>query len=359
MKAISDSLYIAWFIGTKDIVDALKNKSSRNNIIIILFMVIFFYWLSDVRPFDKNVSVVVYDESNSQQAWDAVRLANGSVYSFRQASSLQDMQLKMANQNLALVYPADASQTLNSTDTLTMSGYIFWVDRTHVTQLEAKYSQAFTEILRHPAEVVIGNHILIPAADADGQHVNVTYLMIYFVFTTALLLIPNLMLEEKQTKTMDALMISPATPGQIVLGKALAGFFYTLVVGGVAMALFSAYIVNWIMAVVVFLGYAIFAVGLGLLVGSFIKSMKHMVSWMLVLLIFLIVPPLFQTASNLKEGIRQIFTVLPTSALASLFRYSCSSGYTLQQVLINLAIVLVSIGVVFAVVTWKVMRSNR
>ena len=96
--------------------------------------------------------------------------------------------------------------------------------------------------------------------------------MIYFVFSTALLLIPHLMLEEKQTKTLDALLTSPASPGQVVLGKALAGFFYILVIGGLALALFSLYIVHWGLALAAFLGYALLAIGLGLAVGSFIKS---------------------------------------------------------------------------------------
>ena len=87
--------------------------------------------------------------------------------------------------------------------------------------------------------VVIGQNIIIPQADVDGMQTNVAYLMIYFVFSTALMLIPYLMLEEKQTKTLDALLTSPASPGQVVLGKALAGFFYILVIGGLAIALFS------------------------------------------------------------------------------------------------------------------------
>ncbi len=116
---------------------------------------------------------------------------------------------------------------------------------------------------------------------------NVSYLMIYFVFSTALLVIPHLMLEERQTKTMDALLTSPASPGQVVLGKALAGFFYILIIGGLALVLFSAFIVNWPMALVAFLGYALFAIGLGLLVGSFITSSKQIGIWMLVLMLFL------------------------------------------------------------------------
>jgi len=359
MKSLADSLYIAWVIGTKDILDAIKNKGSRNNLIIMILMVVFFYWLSDIRPFDKKVSVIVYDEGNTPQALETVKLNNGSEYQFRQAASLMDMEQKMANQDLGLVIPADFNQNLASGNTRTLEGYIFWVTRTKVTALEAKYSQAFTEILNQPIQVDISDHIVVPQANADGQQTNVTYLMVYFVFTTALLLIPHLMIEEKQTKTLDALSTSPASPGQIVLGKALAGFIYILVIGGMALALFSLYIVNWVIALAAFLGYALLAVGLGLLVGSFIKSMKQLGAWMLVLILFLMIPPLFYTAPNLKEGLRVILTWMPTSALASLFRFACSTGYTVQQILPNLVITVLSIGIIFGLVIWKVRRSDR
>ncbi len=359
MKALFDSLHNAWIIGSKDIQDALKNKSSLSNIIIMILMVVFFYWLSDVRPFDKNVSVVVYDEGKTELAFETVKLANGVEYSFRPASSLMDMEQKMANQNLGIVLPADFDQALASGDTPILSGYIFWVERNKVTELEAKYSQAFSEILNQPVQMNIGENIIIPQENADGSQTNVTYLMVYFVFSTALSLIPHLMLEEKQTKTLDALMTSPASPGQIVLGKALAGFFYILVIGGLALALFSRYIVNWDLVLPVFLGYALLAIGLGLLVGSLIKSMKQLGVWMLVLMLSLMIPPLFYMSPNLKAGIRLVFTWAPTSALASLFRYSCTTGATLSQILTNLAVATVSIVIVFGLVFWKVRRFDR
>jgi ABC-type Na+ efflux pump permease subunit len=359
MKSLTDTLYIAWIIGTKDILDALKNKSSRANIIIMIGMVVFFYWMNGVRPFDKGVSVVVYDEGNTNLALEALTLGDGAEYTFRQASSLQDMEQKMAYQNLGLVLPADLDQTLASGSIPTLRGYIFWVDRMKVAELEAKYTQAFSEILGQPVQVVIGQNIIMPQAGADGMQTNATYLMIYFVFSTALLIIPHLMLEEKQTKTLDALLTSPASPGQIVLGKALAGFFYILVVGGLGMALFARYIVNWPLALAAFLGYALLAIGIGLLVGSFIKSMKEIGLWMVVLLLFLMIPPLFYLESNLKAGIRMVLTWFPSAALASLFRFSCSTGVTPAQLLPNLAIAIVSIGIVFAVVIWKMRRSDR
>ena len=354
-----DTLYIAWVIGTKDIADALKHKNSRNNILIMLAMVVFFYWLSVLRPFDKDVSVVVYDEGSTSLTIDKVTIGNGATYSFREASSLQDMETKMANKNLGLALPPDLDQTLAARGTPTLQGYIFWADRKKVVELETKYSQAFSEILSQPAQVVIGQNIITPKTNVDGMQTTVAYLMVYFVFTTALLLIPHLMLEEKQAKTLDALMVSPATPGQVVLGKALAGFFYILLIGGLAIGLFSLYIVNWALALAAFLGYALLAIGLGLALGSFFKLMKQIGLWMVVLILILVIPPLFYMESNLKPGIRMVLTWFPSSALASLFRFSCSTDVTAKQILPNLGVAMISIGVVFGLIIWKIKRSDR
>ena len=359
MNSLMETLYIAWVIGMKDILDALKNKSSRNNIIIMIVMVAFFYWFGTLRPFDKDVSVVVYDEGRTSLTIEKTTVGDGASYSFREASSLREMETKMGNQDLGLVLPANFDQALASGVTPILNGYIFWVDRLRVAELEAKYSQAFSEIIGQPVKVVIDQNIIIPQADVDGMQTTVAYQMIYFVFTTALLLIPHLMLEEKQSKTLDALLTSPASPGQVVLGKALAGFFYILVIGGLAMILFSMYIVNWALALAAFLGYALLAIGLGLAVGSFIKSAKQSGIWMVVLMLFLVIPPLFYMAPNLKAGIRMFLTWFPTSALASIFRFSLTTGVTLAQLWLNLAIVIVSIAAVFGLVIWKVQRSTR
>ena len=359
MKTLLDSLYIAWIIGSKDILDAIKNKNARNNIFLMVGMVIFFYYLNGSRPFDKNIHAVVYDEGKTSLSLEKVTLEDGAVYSFREAASIQQMEAKMANQSLGLALPADLDQTLASGDTPTLGGYIFWVDRMKVAKLEARYSQDFSEIFGQPVTVAIGENIIIPQANVDGAHGSVAYLMIFFVFSTALLLIPHLILEEKQTRTMDALLTSPASPGQIVLGKALAGFFYILIIGGLWIALNWAYIVNWGIVLAAFLGYALLAIGLALLIGSFMTSPRQLSIWMLVIMLLMMIPAIFYMESNLKAGIWAVLTWFPSSALTSLLRFSCSTGITQALVWANLSIVIASIAIVFGLVVWKVRRSDR
>ena len=359
MRNLLDSLYIAWIIGTKDIVDALKNKVTIVSILIMVGMVVFFFWFGTWRPFDQNVTVVVYDEGHTSLTINTAKLANGATYEFREASSLPEMQTKMAHQTLGLVLPADLDRSLTSGATPTLQGYVFWVDRMKVAQLEAKYTQAFSEILGQPVRVVIGRNIVIPQAGVGGMQATVAEQLIYFVFSVALFVIPHLMVEERRTKTLDALLTSPASPGQVVLGKALAGFFYVLIVGGLALVLNWAFIVHWGLALIAFMGYALFAVGLALVLGSWIKSPQQLAIGTLVLLPLLVVPPLFFMEPAVKAGIRAILRWFPSAALASLFRFSCSTGVSAAQVWPNLAVAVASIAAVFGLVIWNVRRSDR
>jgi ABC-type transport system involved in multi-copper enzyme maturation permease subunit len=329
------------------------------NILVMIGMVLFFFWFGILRPFDKDVSVVVYDEGHTSLTIDTAKLTDGATYTFREATSLSDMQTKMAHQNLGLVLPADLDQALASRATPTLQGYVFWADRVKISPLEARYTQAFTEILGQPVRVVIGRNIVIPEADAGGMQATVAQQFIYFVFSVALLVIPHLMVEERRTKTLDALLTSPASSGQVVLGKALAGFFYVLIVGGLALALNWAFIVHWGLALVAFMGYALFAVGLALVLGSWIKSPQQLAIGTLVLLPLVVVPPLFFMEPAVKAGIRAILRWFPSAALASLFRFSCSTGVAATQVWPNLAVAVTSIAAVFGLVIWIVRRSDR
>ena len=122
---------------------------------VMVGMVVFFYWFGALRPFDKDVSVVVYDEGHTSLTIDKTTLGNGATYSFQEASSLQEMETRMANQDLGLVLPADFDQILASGGTPTLSGYIFWVDRLKVAELGSEVQPG---IQRNPRPAGAGRY---------------------------------------------------------------------------------------------------------------------------------------------------------------------------------------------------------
>jgi ABC-type Na+ efflux pump permease subunit len=357
VKTFMDNLYMAWAIAQKDIGDALKHKGTRANILLMLVMVGFFYWISTVRPWDKSIEVVVYDEGDSGLFEGSVELSDGYEIRHIEVSSLGQMQRNMRHEHWGLVVPADFEQTLASGGEPVLSGYLLWVNRAKVADLEALYGLKFSELLGQPVRVEIGENIVIPSPEIGTTMVN--FHILFATLFVAVTLVPALMLEEKLTKTLDALLVSPASAGQVVMGKALAGLFYVVLSGGLFFALNWAHVTNWGLALLGFLLCALFSIGLALAVGSLARTPQQLAIWLAPLMILLIVPSVFAGFSNLAPGLKAIFSWLPTTALVNIIQYSFSSSAPMRQLLTNLAIVVVSTALVFAVVVWKVRQSDR
>ncbi len=357
MKIFMNNLYMVWVIGSKDIVGALKNKNTRTNLILMIGMVVFFYWFSTVRPWDKSIEVVVYDEGDSGLFEGAIKLSDSYEIRHIEVSSLGQMQRNMRHEHWGLVVPADFEQTLASGKEPVLSGYLLWVNRGNVAKLEALYTEKFSELIGQPVRVEIGANIVIPSPEIRTTmvHFNILFATLF----VAMLLVPTLMLEEKQTKTLDALLVSPTSAGQVLMGKALAGLFYITLTGGLFFALNWAHVTNWPLALLGFLLCALFSIGLALAVSSLAQTPQQLTIWLAPIMILLIAPTVFAGFSNLAPNLKVIFSWLPTTALMNIIQHSFSSSVPMRQLLTNLAIVVVSIALLFGVVRWKVRRADR
>jgi ABC-2 type transport system permease protein len=356
-EKVSNSLNVIWSIASKDIVDAMKNKATRTNIILMMGMVVFFYSISTVRPWDKRIEVVVYDEGDSGLFEGSIELSDGYEIRHIEVSSLGQMKRNMRHEHWGLVVPVDFEQTLASGGEPTLTGYILWGWRGKMVELATLYSAKFSELLGQPVRIEIGENIIFPSPDIQTTMVNQHILMI--TLFVAITLIPALMMEEKRTKTLDALLVSPTSAGQVVMGKALAGLFYVVLTGGLFFALNWIYVTNWGLALLAFLLCAMFSIGLALAVSSLIQTQQQMALWLAPLMILLIVPAVFAGFSNLAPSLKAIFSWLPTTALAKMFQFSFSTGVTPVQLWANLAIALGWAGLCFAAVVWKVRRSDK
>ncbi|MFX0145153.1 MAG: ABC transporter permease [Candidatus Hodarchaeota archaeon] len=354
-EEVSNSLNVVWSIASKDIVDALKSKATVFNIFAVIAIVLFFYWISSVRPFDKEIEVVVYDEGNSSLPMERVQLADG--YSLYEMSSIQQMERNMGFRELGLVLPADFDQVLDSGAEPTLTGYILWAHRAKAAELESKYSQKLSEWLGQFVRVEIGENFVVPQPDIPTWPVH--FHILFAVFFMAITTVPHLMLEEQRTKTMDALLVSPASAGQVVVGKALAGLFYVLLSGGLFFALNWAYVTHWGLALLAFLCTALFSIGVALILGVFIKTPFQMMACMAPIMFVLVLPAFFALQPFLAANLKTILNWLPTTALVKIVKLSLSSEVPLDQLLNNLAIALGSTVLVFAVVILKIRRADR
>jgi len=352
-----DNLYTVWAIAAKDILDALKNKATRTNILLVTGMVVFFYWASTPRPFDKRIDIVVFDEGQTSLNVEKVDLKDGYSLQFYKAASLTELKRIMAYRELGVTLPTNFDQILASNEELKLTGYINWAHGNKVKKLETKYSEKLVEFLGRPVNVSIGENFVIPEPEEDSD--SVYFHILFATLFMSITLVPFLMFEEKKTKTMEALLVSPASITQVVMGKAVAGSFYILIGGVLFFALNWVYVTFWGLAILAFICCVLFSIGLGLALGVFINSPKHMTLWSTPVMIFLIVPAFFAFEPNLAPGLKAVFAWLPTTALVATFKYSLSSSIPIATLITNLAIIAVSTAILYALIIWKIRQSDR
>ena len=346
-----------WAIGLKDISDALKNKGTLINILIVMGMVVFFWWGATPRPFDKKIDVAYFDEGNSSLPTLTQVIGDSYQFRFYEVDSAEEISASMGYKEIGILIPADFDQTLADGETAVLTGYTMWVFRNSVAEMESKYSELFSQLLGGAVQVKIGDNVIVPE---PGVHYNVVnFQVMWAVLFMALMVVPHLMLEEKQTKTMDALMVSPVSPGELVAGKAVAGLFYMMISGGLYLALNHAYVVNWWLTLLAFFCTAIFSIFLALFFSGLIRNPLTIGILVLPVIAIFVLPAMFQHEPFLAPGLRDVFGVIPTSAMVEVMGFSFSSYAPLNELLTDLAIILVSIVLLYAGVVWQVRRSDR
>lgn len=356
-RKLGQSLRIIWAIAAKDIVDALKNKQTAANIITIVFLLAIYKWLpamGDSRPY-----LFVYDAGDSQLV---TRLENLPQFRFREVNSMQTLEELVDEADageVGLVIPADFDQVLEAGGEPELDGAIAWVDRFNQADIDADLEEQLGELLGQPVRLNIAAPVP-PTPDSMGPARFVAVTLVITTFLISTMLIPHLMLEEKQAKTMSALLVSPANSWEIVLGKALAGLFYCLTTA-IAVFVFNwVSIVNWGLAVLVVLCGGLFAIALGLVLGTFLENRQQFIVLTFVPSSVLLIPVFLNAMEPiLPAALRAIITWIPTVSTAVLFRYACSSHAPLPQTLAYLGVVLGSTAVLLAMVAWKVRRMDR
>jgi ABC-2 type transport system permease protein len=175
-----------------------------------------------------------------------------------------------------------------------------------------------------------------------------------------MLVVVHLMIEEKQTQTLDALMVSPASPLQMLLGKAVTGVVYCTIGIVAVYAINGAYITRWDLALCAGVCGAFFTVGLGLLLGTLFESRQQLTLWGFLLMNVLLLPMFLVIMDDLlPPSAVTIMQWVPTSVIAWTVRASFSPRAPARQVLLRFGYVLAWAAAVYMLGAWRVRRLER
>jgi ABC-type Na+ efflux pump permease subunit len=188
-----------------------------------------------------------------------------------------------------------------------------------------------------------------------------SYLLVVFLMMsltmTGTLVVPLLLVEEKEKHTMEFLLVSPAAPAEIAAGKALTGMAYAGLSAGVLLALNGGGSGDWLVtALALFMG-ALFLVMVGLLAGSLLHTTMQINTWSPIIVLVLLAPS-WLGVIRLPAAVDAVMRAVPTYYLVRLLEDSLGGRTTAANGAMQFAILAGGTAVAFAAVVWAVRRQE-
>jgi hypothetical protein len=353
---LKTNLRITLAITGKDILDAIKNKTTLSVLATSFFLLLFYIFFPILEEEDI---IRLYDAGMS--TW--LPSLEASIPNRIIVESSQDsMEYNIARRgeaHLGLVLPADFDQQVKLAYPVTVHGYLLnWVSEARASQLISRAEAQITDVVDTPITITVEREFMLPESTGTALSHGIGTLLI--VVMVGMILVPNLILEEKRTRTFDALMVSPANAGHIAAGKALAGVFYCLVGFTIACLFITNLVLQWGLAILAGLCMIAISVSMGLFLGIWINNRQQL----LILANVTIFPMLLAVFLSLETDLLPTWLVslsrwLPITVsfdlLRTAFTPQASLAFIAPRVLDGALFVFFLLGLV----TWKIKRSDR
>jgi ABC-2 type transport system permease protein len=352
------SLRMVWAIAAKDVTDAIRNKTILINSITIVFVVVFYRFLPALESGGELPGLMVYDAGQSVRA---AQLESSEAFRTRTATSLEQVQAYVGRADrvrMGIVLPPELDRVVAAGQSPTVDGYIpHWATPRQVEGLRAFYEAELSAWAGVPVQVRTEGNVVYPRLEWGGISFHTSLTLVLALTLTGILTVTHLMLEEKQTRTLQALLVSPASTGQLVAGKALAGAAYCLVAAAGVLVLNATVVTHWGLAILATAGGAALSVALGLLLGSIFQVRQQLMLWGFLLLNVLLVPVFLEIESDLlPEGFGAVLRWVPTVALARTLRLSFANQVPWDALAANLGLVLAGAGLLYLAVGWRIAK---
>jgi ABC-type Na+ efflux pump permease subunit len=347
-------------ITRKDIQDALRNRILITIMIGVAIVMLQGRALPLLIKLSDRVQVAVFNEGEGPIVEDL--RSHGEIHVIGAASSQELQQLvgEASGSILGIVAPPDyGSDHLENNEILLEGFHAYWMDPGEVAEFETMIERHLREMTG--SVVNIDTDAAYAQPDSGGQPFMSAMVMMLMTILICVVVVPYLMIEEKQAHTMQSLLVSPARIGDVVLGKALAGLVYGLAAGVVVLAFYHAQIVHCWIAIATCITGSLLAVALGLLLGSLFENIPAMNLWMGLLVIILIGAVLVgqYVPAHWPASITAILPWIPTVTLYKTYMLSFTESPSVYQVGTNLGVILVMTSLLLAIVAGIVRRSDR
>lgn len=357
---LRDNLRILWAIAAKDIMAAIRNKQALSALISGLFVIVMYRYLPQITGDIREYRLYLHDAGDATAVAVLENSPDLRTRTYPSEARVVDLLAEDGEAtDFGLVIPADYDATVAAGGAPVLTVYVMaWAPddlvRDQLQTVEGEIAAATGAAVRFDEQRVV------LAPDGLGGAVMPALSLVFIALMNGLMVPSNLLLEEKQSKTLAALLVSPATAGQVVLGKAISGAVYVILGVGVAAGFNHTLISHWGLIALGLVSGALFCVGLGLLVGSMVETKEQMMLWNMIFVMPMLLPIFLSLLTGLIPDIAiAVFRFIPTVALFDVFRLSMVGAPTFADWAPRLALCIAWAALVLGLVIVRLRRSDR
>ena len=348
-------------ITRKDVIDAIRHRYLLTALVTPLFVALLFRVLLPGDNSRNMLTVVVHDTGGSGLVSE---LRNTSRISVIQAASegatAGEVETRKAIGGLVIPANFDADLAAGKQPELTV-----YVNNQKSVFEQAAFRRLMEQVVRsfakqpEPARLAwvdVDKQTDDPVRGRLGvDQILLPLLLILALGMTGAFVVPLLIVEEKEKRTLDFLLSSPASLNDIIAGKALTGVVYTLLIAGLLLGINRQFVRNWPLTFLTVLVGLLFVVGVGLVIGTLLKNTMQVNTWASLVLMILLVPSF--PSLGITAWFDTAMRAIPTYYLSEALKLSMA-GTVNSQLWTYLAVLLVCTVIVFLASAWTLHRRS-
>jgi ABC-2 type transport system permease protein len=358
---------LALAITRKDLLDALQNMYLLFAIVLPIGMSLLFKL---IFPSDDGsgkgglLSIAVYDPGGSQLVQKV--LATGQFSAFFMASPDEVRHEVEKGKQGGLVLTATFDEDVAAGRSPELQAY------TNASS-GGLAQTAFTQIVQSsmwsmasqgpPARIVYTDVTGGGKGAPANLKLNNYYLLLFLIMSVTMVgvfVVPYLLVEEKEKGTLKAILVSPASYADVVMGKGATGLFYALTVSMVLLLLNQGFTGNILLVLAAVALGSVLLVQVGLLMGAAFKTVTQVNSWSSVIMLVLLLPAMLGgNLMPLPQSVKMVTRLVPTYYMADAVMGGLTSEATWQQGALDLAVLAVCTIFAFTGVIYFLKRERR
>lgn len=349
-------------IALKDIAQAIKDSMILGVIIGMLLLILPSQLIPLILQNENTPLAVIYGIEPTALANALSKLSDTSAFSVR---SLPDLQNEIASGRgniIGLVQPEDFSSRVLTKEKINIDAYLpHWAEPHEADQLVRHFENKIHLLTDSPVEITIVDDQAHPDEDTRGSEMMFILQMINAIMTISLVLVPQLIIVEKETHTLDALLISPASLPDLVISKGLVGIFYAAVAVVIVIVMNTKIIAHWPLLIMSVISGIAFAVFTGLLIGLLFENFQQATLAMSIVVMIAIAPAFIKLilTVSLPKALDGIVTWFPSGQLAKLLLMSLMKTVDYRSALSGLGAIWIVNLLLLSLNLWQINQQMK